>query len=235
MEYKFEDGDPTTFTAVSQGSKSEFAYAKDSKHVYLAYLHEASQIDGADPKSFTILDQGGWYSKDQNHAYYIGAEIDGADAATFRTLSFGFARDVHRAFIGNLEIPISDIKSFEPLNIGNGDEPWKRQSNRFPRSANWIKKKTTDLLASGWSRDASAVYYGARKLPNADSKTFKALSRFYGKDANNVFAGETVIARADAATFEIDPKAFNEFGIRLGPGPDARDKDHTYSDGKMLK
>jgi hypothetical protein len=233
--HELEGGDAKTFVTLFQGPKGRTAYAKDASHVYFSYQHAANQIDGADPGTFTVLDQEGWYSKDRMHAYYFGAQIERADSASFKSLPYGYAKDDKRVYIGTLEIPVTNVAVFEPLNHGFCDDPWRREGTGGGQPSKWFRRKTSALLASGWSRDASTIFYGANAMPKIDPKTFSDLGRYYAKDANNVYFAEKVIGGADPATFQIDPKAFNEAGINLGPGPDAHDKNHQYSSGRILK
>ena len=55
-------------------------WAKDNRNVYF----DSISIKGADPSTYTILNNG--YSKDRLHVWYYGMSIEGADAATFQTI-----------------------------------------------------------------------------------------------------------------------------------------------------
>ena len=73
---EIKGADYKSFITISYSQEScEYRdYGKDNKSVYF----KDSKIDGADPKTFTILEQG--YYKDKRYVYFSGKRLEGSDS-----------------------------------------------------------------------------------------------------------------------------------------------------------
>lgn len=90
--------DPDTFIAIDEH------FAKDKNNVYLVEsvssgsankyqtAYNIKVISGADPQTF-VNSPSFPYSKDDNHAYYYGDRISGADPGSFMSMAMLFAKD----------------------------------------------------------------------------------------------------------------------------------------------
>ena len=70
------DADINTFENISYSTDSceHRDYGKDNKNVYFKNL----KVEGADPESFVILEQG--YYKDKRYVYFYGKKLVGSDS-----------------------------------------------------------------------------------------------------------------------------------------------------------
>lgn len=187
-----------------------------------AWHYHSTPIADADAKSFQVLSA--HYAKDARRVYYgdtyresqdyfttkksrvIAMEL--ADPATFRTLDSDYARDKAHVYFEGVRFPVKDIETFQ-------------------------------LLDYGYARDRVSGYYHQRPVPGSDGSTFAALDLHYSKDAKNVFysvlepAPKEPVRRtirvqgADAATFAVLD--------RTADSPDAKDRDHTYREGRRIE
>ena len=82
----------------------------DQSRVY--YMQDT--IEGADPTTFVLLDEKGFYCKDQHRVYYNGKPIT-AEVATFILLEEYYSKDAQSAFYMGQLIEGVDVKSFEVL------------------------------------------------------------------------------------------------------------------------
>jgi len=101
--------DPSHFTILSD--RRDYLYAKDRRAVYV----NGNVIADAEPDGFRVLD-GGAYAVDHHGAFYFDAPIDGADAATLRTLDGPYAVDAQRVYWMGQVIEGADPASFAVLN-----------------------------------------------------------------------------------------------------------------------
>jgi hypothetical protein len=84
-----EDADPYTLRSVKGGNGD---YVADQRFAY----HCGRKIPHAHGPSFKCLAAyDNIHNVDQHHAFYYDTIIEGADAATFRTLGYSYARDRH--------------------------------------------------------------------------------------------------------------------------------------------
>jgi len=120
--------------------------AMDKNNVFLLNLLDNSsgksllgKVDGADPKSFQIIDMGpddSEFSKDKSFAYFENKKIEGADPVTFSpfqfychcTLGMGpflvqeYSKDAKNVFYMDKKVVGADLPSFEVLGWGTAKD-----------------------------------------------------------------------------------------------------------------
>ncbi len=88
MQAAFPNGlDKASFQLLPDNQNWKRFFTRDKNHVYYA----TSALDGADPNSFVILDDG--FSKDSKNAFYQGTKLDFVDATTFKSLGSYYATE----------------------------------------------------------------------------------------------------------------------------------------------
>ncbi len=221
--------DSATFRALDQPKDAKLLYATDAKRVYMAYLYSVNVLPDADCKTFDVLTPDGCFTRDVLHNFYMGVTIEGADPATFQILDGAFAKDKQTAYVGTATIPVADIASWKPLQRGHIEHPWYRDG----RDSHPVGP--AELNASGWSRDSENLYYGKRKIVEADAATFELLSDYYGRDKGHVYYADRVIPDADPKTFRVqNGPFFPGTKTHSGPGPEARDAHRKYHSGEPV-
>ena len=100
--------DPDSFR-VFEGN----CYAKDKNFVY---YYNGMRIEGADHKTFEIIDA--WHTKDLSSVYYMGTRIEGADVKTFEAVKGDYAKDKNSVYYKGIRIEGADQGSFEVNNYG---------------------------------------------------------------------------------------------------------------------
>ena len=218
-------------------------YAKDSANVFL----ESTALSGADPRTFAVLEGG--YAKDARRVYDGTDILVGADSQSFSMVASNlgaknrvtFAKDKAHVFY---------------------DGGWGQNVPSIIVGADPNTFLTLDDYSyfGGYARDAHAVYFGDKRVQGADPKSFQSMAP-YGKDKRAVYVGGARIRGADPRTFMFlwsenaegvgyakdahgvyygldripgaDPATFEQ--ILVGEAGDARDKNHNYLAGKLVK
>lgn len=112
-------------------------YAKDKNFVYF-YNYDGVRIEGADPKTFEIIDS--WYTKDLTSVYYMGARIQDANPKTFMVMKGDYAKDKKSVYYMGKRIENADPDSFELSSYGT-DAHDKNSSYLFGKAI-----KTGDVM-----------------------------------------------------------------------------------------
>ncbi len=122
------EADPKTFRRVrASGGR----YGKDAHQVFF----ETTDIRGADPASFQVLDWRATYSRDQHRVYWASIAIS-KDPEHFEILSNAYARDQTHVYFGARSIPGADPVSFEVTDIttGKGRDQYREYVHGRPQS-----------------------------------------------------------------------------------------------------
>ena len=199
-----EDVSTTTFAILGDSG-----YAKDAQHIY----HDGDILEAADPDSFRLIDgYENWYATDSAHVFIRGFAVDELDPESLVVINQNYAKDFDTVWL-TLRfdpagvIPDADPNTFEILPIKG------TQSGTF------------GPIESEWSRDTAHVYFLNSLLPEADPKTFTALSGRLGKDIAHVYCMERLVPEADPVTFVASTT-----NAWLG-----HDKNHRYDCEKVVE
>lgn len=170
-------------------------YAVDGRHVYA----DMRFISGADPKSFTLLDQYATrsgakstctlhYARDTRAVYFDGKVVSGADPTSFHPIPFDqaggnapYGTDGRTVYYEAEPLPGADPKTFQIL---------------------WYKGYE-GCGAGEYAKDANRVYFKAALVPGADAASFTApreTDGHFGKDVRGYYDGTTFIGT------KFDPK-----------------------------
>jgi hypothetical protein len=158
-------------------------------------------IPGVDSATFKIINQGG-YASDAGQVYYQGRPIDGADPATFSTLSALYGVDAAHVYYQDSLIPGADPATFKLL-----DSQWGRDARDVyfqERPQQVCDLYSFKLLKDDWQIDSQCAYRMGTRLANADPSTFEVINFWFAKDKNQVYENlPTIIEGADPATFKL--------------------------------
>ncbi len=163
--------DPKTIRSLDHG------YVTDGHQV--SYGYSNVKIPGIDPKTFTVLGNGNYYSKDASRVYYTSSGwriLDGADAQTFKVLAphEEYAKDQYHVYYAGRVLEDIDAASFKFINerfsrdsshiLYNGVILWDLDANNFQR-----------IGTSDYMRDADTLYYDDAKVEGVNIQNFRVL------------------------------------------------------------
>ena len=129
-----KEADAATFKVIH----GTLDYGRDKSSVF----RDGEKIEGADPKSFTVLDKN-QYAKDKDHVYYYGMKIEGADPKTFEFIGHKYySRDANHIFHNSHQIKGVDLESFEIL----GNDRYAKDKNYFYDCERRLDPSDTETL-----------------------------------------------------------------------------------------
>jgi len=208
-----------------------------------AWYYGNAKIEGADLKSFRVLDDpqrdyipcetSDTYAADKFHVYSGGTILSGADPASFSLLYDNYARDARHAYY--LDAPISnDGASF--ARVGSTDFFKDARHVYFEGkvindadAATFAPFKNANFPpgGGGLAHDASHVFVGLL-YPNvslisiASANDVKVLGNIYWISNRTIFFADKPLPQADVASFVVAKEGEYAFT--------AEDKDHYFSD-----
>jgi hypothetical protein len=157
-------------------------------------------------------------------------EIKEADAATFKDLGEGYAKDQNNAYFAGVILPQSSGASFKII-----QKPYAADQNHVyyekwilsdaPADFKFISQDAQGILAT----DGKKVFLGPTALfpETVDAGTFERIgATVYFKDKNHVYTEKKIIEDADPATFKVIP-GHNEIY--------AKDKTGVFYDAVRIK
>lgn len=137
--------------------------------------------------------------------------VSGAIGNSSRGLATGPVKSATQVSFNGQPIVGADVATFSPIDDASG--------------------KSTD-----YSKDKAHVYLGTTVVMGADPATFSVVGGpyktsggtqyYYAKDKRYVYVNNLVIANADPATFAV---------VSGSTTINARDKNHTYLDGRIIQ
>lgn len=108
MESAFpNDLDRASFQLLPSNQNWKRFFVRDKNHVY--YANNA--IEGADPKSFVVLEDG--FAKDDKTAFYQETKLEGVEATAFKSLGSNYATDGKLVFYSKTKITGADAVTFK--------------------------------------------------------------------------------------------------------------------------
>jgi hypothetical protein len=196
-------------------------YENDGDAVYYKYWNEGSgshrdRLD-ADPKTFTVLDSKR-YAKDKSHAFFDGKIIEGADPATFNSVSEWFAKDKNRGYRSQYPVMSSRGASFRTIDSNwystDGVDVFYDTSPLGVCDTKHFRLVFNDARDL-WTTDGCSYYYMSFKVPSDDYRNVAIFENSGGlsKDKNYVYFmnhrlnydddGERVVDTIDALSFKV--------------------------------
>lgn len=233
--------DPETFKNIN------VLYSKDRYRVF----YDDVEIEGADPESFEIMEDGiiesPWnveaeisevmkdkYSRDKNKVYLRGKPLEGVDSGACEIIHPYYVRDAKSvyfthslSFSGNGIIQDADSESFKVLG-----EKYGKDKNNVYWERSVIKEADVNSFEVvsdeyKYAKDKNNVYQGDFILDGISPDSFEALNRFYIKNSKYVYFmyydGYEILQDADPGTFEALSDSYG------------RDKDKVYYSQHLLK
>ena len=190
QEHTLTHADPSTFEPLRQtkfergpcaGRNVEFGRDKD--HVYF----RSEVVSGADPKTFTFMDE--YYARDKS-AIYANARRLTTRGASFRVIEGGYATDGRLHFYRDTVIRES---GFEPLRGKDaGNTGYARTRNLVYHNGKVVPDadpQTFELFMTevGMARDHRHVFFNDRLIAGADPATMVQIQGYAFKDRNSVY------------------------------------------------
>lgn len=210
-------------------------YYKDSKNVYFKYgylIHDigiylefrmvplVEKIEGADPSSFSAIDNFYDIYTDKNNIYYSGNKLTGADRQTFEILKKAYtdcqirlARDkghVYFFWFGQTRvISGADPNTFGLLSCYYAKDAQHvynmKMLNKDPVMLAKANAESFKVLPYDYAKDKNYVYYQGNIFDGADASTFQVIVNNYTKDKNHVYFSGKVLSGADSLTVKAVP------------------------------
>jgi hypothetical protein len=167
------------------------SYAADSKNVY----YKNRIIEGADPKTFVVLDGGNDYGQDKNRVYCQdrATSIRNLDALKHRNIDNGLHETFHT----------------------DGKTVYNSELMAMPVGTDFATIHRVERYRD-WYADKNRVYYENRLLPEASPQTFRIFpshyvsedyvsnnnkSANYSYDGNRVYYRDSLMLGVDVASF----------------------------------
>ncbi|CAN5380297.1 hypothetical protein BH09PSE5_BH09PSE5_27320 [soil metagenome] len=225
-------------------------FAHDFQQAYF----RGQPVPGSDGFTFEVLSS--YEARDKHHVWYCDtyrkaneywacryariAEIVGADAATYRVLDHGYARDSRSAYEHGVAFPVRDVATFEPLTARYARDS---QCGYFYHleiaGSHGPSFRVIDEHDSDYSCDRARAYHGrieantpmhdphpaVRTLRGADLGPLRVLGRGYAADHAHVWFEGLLLGGADAGTFEINEDQSDDI--------DASDRQYAWSRGRI--
>ncbi|HEX8946622.1 MAG TPA: DKNYY domain-containing protein [Candidatus Paceibacterota bacterium] len=209
---KYFEADPDSFEIVWQEDPvgrygGVVSFARDKTHVY---VHDANPVPGADPATFTVLEECS-IAKDRYHIYELNGHqhsiFPGLDPATFSCTENGYGRiikDAKQVYVGNQLLDGFDPQTFEIIR--------PRYSHEQDKASN------PDIFFRDAHHVAAFRWRGGKQrelvqLPIKDPATFVFHNDCYGTDAYYVYRMPEGSIHQNA-----DPKKFDPHRFELGGG-----------------
>ncbi len=140
-------------------------------------------VVGADFTTFKVIKESreGLYAADQNHVFYHGRIVEGADPESFR-----------------ITRPLKDAKISYPDTF-------------IDKSAVWIEGGRLNAhvdsfqnLGGLYSRDKDNIYHQRKNLEGADIHTFEYLLYDFARDRNHVYLNGRILEDVEPSSFSVD-------------------------------
>jgi hypothetical protein len=213
---------------------------------------------GHDKPPNSLFDAAGYHVR-ADKVYYLqafpgkAAEIDGADAASFKAFDTTYAKDKATVYYDGRPIPGADADTFDVLDRAGfaKDRSHVYQLDR-PISSD---PAHFALLDGGLSKDSAAIYWTDGSVLSDDPTHFAIVANtdhyLFTKDGRTVHVNGNPIAAADPATFRVLQGAYAQddrhvfyFSDQVPAadsasfhpldGPYASDKERVYWMGKVI-
>ena len=180
-------------------------------------------LENVDARTFEVIDD--CFCKDAQQVFYFVSyressdyfltkkhriqKLEGADAATFVSLGYDYAKDKSRAWSKARPFEVADVQSLTVLNLHfvRDDVHAYLDCTPVPGSDG----KTFELIQDPYARDAQHYYYiqaysdGASEIEpiSCEYASFQVLDYQFAKDAEHVFYVGKEIKGAQSASFEL--------------------------------
>ena len=199
------------------------------------------EIVGIDPSSFEVIkyEYGccGWkdntlYAKDNNHVYYKGVQIKGADPKSVETFksNSGYIKDKNYVYLeGKRIIGGADPNTFKPLEYAgyavdrygiyyNGTALMYSLPKNYRIFDVYVGVEYDGRRNPAYAISNNRVFFKANEIKGADAATFEVIedltigsNRIYtiAKDKNHIYIDNQIFTQLDVKTFKIVKVDYN--------------------------
>lgn len=174
------------------------------------------------------------YANDKSNCYRRNYVIRFADPKTFKVLSENYAKDGIAVYYDGVVVPGLDPENFEVVNYNM----WKNKSgNYYPKDIldNRCLFDHLKGLMGDFGRNENNVYVGNEKIEGADPKTFSILGFGYSKDAQNVYYWKEKVPDADPKSMIILDRGLQITGADFIRPTVARDKNNVFQGTRKIE
>ncbi|MBI1246411.1 hypothetical protein GC197_01035 [bacterium] len=159
----------------SNGARFELltdGYARDTRSGY--YLGQVIRQCGR-PKKLLTEHRGkplpSPYIRDDQHVYYAGESLSGADLKTWQCLRRDFSKDARNVYFAGVRLPRVDVSSWRQLKGAYSRDAKNVYVMHFPLHG--ANPDQWQLLKDNYSTDGEHVFHIANRLDNPDVATFR--------------------------------------------------------------
>lgn len=201
--------DKQTFQLIGGG------YSKDKNNVY----EGNEQIDGADAKTFEVIDAYAGFARDKNYLYHSNERIKNSDPYTFERVNEHLVRDKNQFYSNDGIVLNVDGKSFQIVKDYEKDYFMYAKDKNKAYYINFVAGKDEMV----------------KELKGLNPKNFKAINRYYTKDDKKVYFSKEY---ADIQELQnVDVKSFEALHFENIENKDdfGKDKNKVYLFGLELK
>jgi len=132
-----------------EGDLTLFGYVNDGSSVYyLSNEGRAEKIIEADLPTFRQVDGGYGYMKDENHVYFHGKILEGADVKTFEHVSYVYKDNKHVYYYG-LVLEGADPETFQAVRYEGGGFCYYKDKNHVYWKVQPNPKRPTIKMVAG--------------------------------------------------------------------------------------
>lgn len=131
------------------------------------------------------------FARDKFSVYRNGRLIKGAEPSSFRVVNDSLAVDAHHVIQGYSIVEGADPATFHLLDRN----PWAQDKNDYYFGGVAIHAcdaATFKFLDDIWAVDAKCVYWLSSKIPDADTSTFTVVGGGFAKDIRHVYKGARI-------------------------------------------
>ena len=160
-------------------------YARDAEFAYYAGRVMKSCTDPM--LLHLVVDDDCWYAGDKTRVFYDGAELRGADFASWTHVEGGFSKDVSSVYFGSKKLPGAKVASWKII-----ADNYSRDEKSVYNCCFKLKDVNPDEwqpLSHGYSRDQHNVYYGSSQIEGSDLETFEVTGEGTAKDKHQTYEG----------------------------------------------
>ena len=223
------------FCAFLLTSCGDGKYEVKGDGVYYTYWafsfgNQEEELKGADAATFESVKD--WLGRDHQHVWYKESLVEGAEPASVKVDDYPLFHDKRDYYFEGKPVHVADMASMRVIEISR-EEFWGADSRYIYFNNSRIEggdPATLEVVTSYIAKDSRHVYYCDSIMADADPATFESCGKFsaYCKDKNYVWFCSEKVEGADVETFKTKffPKT---------DGPDAEDKNHKYSWGKIYE
>jgi hypothetical protein len=201
--------DAATFKVLSKPDYGRgFHYACDATKVFIGVERRVYELENADPKTFKLLDNMGYFAQDSNNVYFVGMRMPAAQSSSFQVVGKFYAKDANSVYFGPMQVQHANPRTFSVLSEGTFSLTGTNHSGAGPyRTLEFHEKHDVTSYEGCWAKDDKKCFFGPRLIPSSDVSTFRVIDSHEAEDKGFRY-------RRSGQSFVSEPKKPTETTIR---------------------